>query len=205
MRAAVNPEESPNRSTPFARLRAVSGVLTLSEQRTTSPGRRVTVDAELVRTHQGMVWRYLRFLGAPTTVAEELVQEVFLVLLRDPVEDQGAAALGAWLRGVARNLLRRARRARRPELEGLDEAAVEAAWSRYARDDDAAGYHEALRHCLDGLEARERAALEARYVEGASREAVAREMDVAVEGVKSVLRRAKAKLRACVERRLGDG
>src|SRR4051794_17838288 len=62
----------------------------------------------LIRTHQAMVYRYLRYMGASTDVAEDVGQETFLAAYKStniPMEDATAEGgrCAAWLRGVARN------------------------------------------------------------------------------------------------------
>src|SRR2546430_7440142 len=59
---------------------------------------------ELYHRQQGPLYRYaLRMTGSPSA-AEEVVQQVFLVLIRDPRKYQAdRGELGAFLFGVARN------------------------------------------------------------------------------------------------------
>jgi len=159
---------------------------------------RVVLTEVLMRRHQRDVWRHLRFLGASASVADDLAQETFLRLLRERVEDRGDAALAAWLRATARNLWF-AHGRRRPGLELSAEAELEAAWTRWAGSDGGDRTHAALERCLGRLEGRARRALVLRYAEGRPRAAVAAALDLSVEGLKTLLRRTKQVLAACVQ------
>src|SRR3954454_23666443 len=64
----------------------------------------------LIRTHQAMVYRYLRYMGAAPDVAEDGAQETFLAAYKSssvPLEDADAEGgrCAACMRGVARNQL----------------------------------------------------------------------------------------------------
>ncbi len=167
------------------------------------PQQKVILTEALVREQQTRVWRYLRFLGCPPPLADDLTQESFLAILESPPEDRGADALGAWLRGVARNLVRVQRRQLRKGFDVLSEEELELAFLRYVQTDDGDGYHDALRACMDSLEEKEQLAIRLRYEEDASREAIAKQADVSKEGAKTLLRRAKDKLRLCIRGRIG--
>lgn len=168
------------------------------------PGK-VRTTEELVRRHQRGLWRHLRFLGAPPGLADDLTQETFLALLRRPPEDRGDDALGAWLRGTARNLFRSSGRAPRPGVVLADEQRIEDAWVALESHDRGDARRAALDACLQRLDGRARHALELRYSKGASREQMGRELGVSPEGVKTLLRRIRDELRRCIERRIGDG
>ena len=171
--------------------------------------RRVHVTEALVRRHQVAVWRYLRFLGSPAASADDLSQEVFLVLLGSNLRERGDAALSGWLRGVARNLYLAGRRGvgsgLREGLELFDEEQLESAWARFAGEDAGDAYHAALDVCLETLSEKERRALALRFAEEAGRNEMASALGVSGEGVKSLLRRAKNKLRLCINGRLENG
>ena len=156
----------------------------------------------LVREHQAGVWRYLRFLGCPSSLADDLVQGTFVHVWRKPIEDRGPQAAGAYLRKVAKSrfLMAVRRRKTQPVLAPLD--AADAAWTEHARDDDGATYRAALHRCLEPLKQRARRALELFYGEGGSRTSVARELEMTPDGVKTLLRRTRDVLRRCIERRL---
>lgn len=161
---------------------------------------RRTDAGRLVRTHQAGVWRYLRFLGCDASEADDLTQETFLTVLRDGFEERSAAQTAAYLRTVARNRLLMARRTqnRRPPEVDLD--AAETVWAQAAGDDGLETFLDALRECLrSAVTPRVRRALELAYRDRASRQAIATQLDMAPEGVKTLLRRARCALRKCVE------
>lgn len=164
----------------------------------------VVLNDELVRRHQRGVWRFLRFLGAAPALADDLTQEAFLTVLRKPPLDQGDRALAAWLRTTARRLYLMHGRCVRAELraaaaEELDELFVE-----HAHSDDAESYMAALDECLSALPPRQRECLEARYASGAERQAIGDQLGLSVEGVKTLLRRARVDLRSCIENKLRE-
>jgi len=58
----------------------------------------------LYRRHQGRVFRFALRMSGDQATAEEVVQEVFLTVIRGPVRyDASRASFAAWLLGVTRN------------------------------------------------------------------------------------------------------
>jgi len=165
----------------------------------------------LVRAHQAEVWRYVRYLGATPELADDLVQEAFLQLLRAPFVERTPAATSAWLRTVVRNLY--VKSFRRPPFASADLDAIEATWNGFVGDGDASGEalpgaaasgDEALarlRQCLEQLDGRARKVVAWHYEERRSRADIAGRLGIGEDGVKSLLRRTRALLKACVERR----
>jgi len=156
--------------------------------------------AAVIRRHQAGVWRYLRFLGADPSLAEDLTQETFLAYLRSPPASRDPRATAAWLRRTAQRRLSNSRR--RPRLPTLGLEAAEDAWGRYAADDSGDDALVALQHCLHGLTARMRTAVRVRYGPGGSRQAVATELHLTLDGAKTLLRRARRRLQLCIQRGL---
>jgi RNA polymerase sigma-70 factor (ECF subfamily) len=64
--------------------------------------------ATLYRRHQGSVYRFARLMTGSAPAAEDVVQEVFLALMKDAARyDAGRAALTTYLFGIARRITRR--------------------------------------------------------------------------------------------------
>lgn len=160
--------------------------------------------AALVRSHQAGVWRYLRYLGCPAAEADDLTQDTFLAVFRDGFEDRSAEQTAAYLRTVARNRLLAVRRSQKKAPE-VDLEAAEAVWAETVGDRGMDDYLVALEDCLEvGVTPRVRRALELFYRDRLSRDEIAEQLEMAVEGVKTLLRRARSVLRECVERKLGS-
>lgn len=171
---------------------------------------------QLIRTHQAMVYRYLRYMGASADVAEDVGQETFLAAYKSasvPLEDATAESgrCAAWLRGVARNqLLMYFRKARSHPFssdpmvlqQALDEA--DHVWAtELLREGDGFDYAEALQTCLSTLQGTQRQVLDMFYREEFSRAQIAEALHMTEDGIKSLLRRVRGALRRCVHTRLG--
>jgi len=161
------------------------------------------LDAEaLVRRHQQGLWRYLRALGAPPELAEDVMQDAFLVALQRLDVDGGDAAVAAFLRRTARHLFLRRRR----DLGRREQILVEVAdrlWQRHAADDGGEEWIAALRACVQRLSGRARAAIDHFYGEDRGRDGTAAVLGMQPNGVRTLLQRTRALLRACIEQRLG--
>jgi RNA polymerase sigma-70 factor, ECF subfamily len=159
--------------------------------------------AELVRQHQAGLRSYLRWLGAASDAADDLVQDTFVVALTQPPVERDPASTGAWLRTVARHLLLRQLRTagRRGRAIELDEAA--AAWEQHLGGaDDGETFRVALRACLGELSPRQGEAMRLRYGEDLAVAQVGERMGIGVAGAETLLRRLRSALRVCIERRL---
>lgn len=167
--------------------------------------------ASLVQGHQAQVYRYLRFLGAAHEVAQDLAQETFVAAFQKNLQGQWGqtANPAAWLRGVARNLfLAQCRRAKANPVH-LDSDSVEraeAVWAgAFPGSEDGSEYLAALRQCVAGLPARQREMVELQYGQAKSRAEMAAAQGLTEDGVKTLMRRLRAQLAECVERRLRNG
>jgi RNA polymerase sigma-70 factor (ECF subfamily) len=158
--------------------------------------------AVLVREHQADVWRYLRFLGADAEDADDLTQETFLAVARCPFEIRSRGETAAYLRTAARNQLLMLRRRQGREASKVELAAAEEVWAAATPDGDSSAQMEALATCYENLAGRARDVIDRFYRRGESREEIAAAFEVSIDGVKSLLRRTRASLKECVERRV---
>jgi len=114
--------------------RATAGDPTDSDlMRRTAAGDRDAFTA-LYKRHHAMVYRFARLMTGSNSAAEDIVQEVFLVVMRDAGRyDPARAALASYLYGVARHQTRR-RLARDRQFVAFDEECADA--TAHVTEDD---------------------------------------------------------------------
>jgi RNA polymerase sigma-70 factor (ECF subfamily) len=139
-------------------------------------------------------------------VADDVLQEVFLIVTAKAAEFQSGTDFLAWVRAIARLKVMEHRHRRFPAARQLTDEAWDALVESAREVDDAwDARREALRKCLDELAPRAREVVQLRYsVERLDLEEVARRMSWTVGSVKVALSRAKDALWDCVQRRLTD-
>ena len=158
---------------------------------------------QLVERHYGLVFRVASRVLANAADAEDVVQETFVRLWRDPGVINNPAALKGWLAQVARNMaIDRLRRLKPSTGDGFDDLA-----------DQATAPDGALRHsqaanlvseALAALPERQRMALQLTYFEGLGNQETAQAMQVTVEAVESLLSRGRRSLRDTLSSVWGD-
>lgn len=151
--------------------------------------------AALYRRFQGHVFRYALRMSGSEFAAEEVTQEVFLFLLREPGRYRPEAGpVGAYLIGVARNyLLRRLSRAGRTvELEESAPSRDGGPAAQFERRNEV----EAVRRAVFALPVRYREVVVLCELDEASYEEAAAALGCPVGTVRSRLNRARALLRA---------
>jgi RNA polymerase sigma-70 factor (ECF subfamily) len=157
----------------------------------------------LLATWRGPLVGLLAAWGARPSEAHELAEDVFaqawLARTRfdgDPADER---RVGAWLRGIARNLFLAAQRERRRGASATrpDEARVDPP----CEPDGRLG---ALRAALDELEPELREALYVRYVEGTSLAAVAALLGIGERAAEGRLYRGRQLLKEHIERSMGQ-
>jgi RNA polymerase sigma-70 factor, ECF subfamily len=156
----------------------------------------------LIQTYQAGIWRYLRALGCDSAQAEDITQETFLNVLQKPFQDLGPSATSGYLRKVAFNLFISAKR-RAGKVTAVENVELlDRTWTNWAGSDNGEALIETLKDCLQGISKRARLALELRFREDSSREAIAAALEITEHGAKNLMQRAKQQLRECIEGKL---
>jgi RNA polymerase sigma-70 factor (ECF subfamily) len=134
---------------------------------------------ELVRRHQGVVFRYLLARTGDEDLAADLAQETFLKAFRSLDRFRGEAAFRTWLLAIARNeMLGGHRRTGRRGEESLDDRAAlvddrPGADEKVVQDDEVAR----VRRLMDRLPEKQRLSVWLRLYDGLSFREVAEATD----------------------------
>jgi RNA polymerase sigma-70 factor (ECF subfamily) len=145
----------------------------------------------------------LRILGERAE-AEDVLQEVFVTVWRKAADfDAARASPMTWLIAITRNRaidrLRAVRNSRRMEpIDAANDIADAAPIADSALESTQENAR--LHGCLGELAARERAALRGAFFDGNTYDELAARMSVPLGTMKSWIRRAMIKLKACLER-----
>jgi RNA polymerase sigma-70 factor, ECF subfamily len=159
--------------------------------------------AALVEIYQQTVYGFLRARLIEPADAEDLTQEVFLRLYLGREKLSRARAVGSWLVGIARNVLR--------EHVKKHHRRREVAWTELCLELDELTsphhYHEhdALHHlpgCLESLGQSARQAIELRYSASLKWAQVGERLKRSEGAVKLLVHRARQALKHCLDRKM---
>ena len=176
--------------------------------------------ATLMERFSGPMYRLAFGITRNHADAEEVMQDVFLTVIRKVDRFEGRSALGSWMYRVTTNTALNKRRGKWREVETSleellprfeddghregDRSLLVADWSATPERELLCGdARDTLERALDALPAHYRAVLVLRDVEELSNEEVAAMIDETVATVKSRLHRARMALREELTRRLG--
>lgn len=166
--------------------------------------------SDLVAQHLEALYRFVHYrAGGERQRVEDLVQDVFLTALERMASFDGRAGLHEWLRGIARNKLRAARRERRPRLlaDVLDEsdAEIDAILAQVSREPlpehvlEAAETRDLVGATLASLPPDYARALVQKYVEGLSLSEMAGGSGRSEKATESLLARARTSFARVLE------
>lgn len=144
--------------------------------------------------------------------AQDIVQEVFLRALRSAERyDPAAGTLGAWLRGIARHVLREHGRKVGRDPLGMTDAMLAHLDDRAARaeqNDADPDYHarrlHLLRQCLDTLTAHVRRIVHMKYQQRTRSAGIAAALNMSESAVNVALCRGRRLLQQCIEQKVRE-
>jgi RNA polymerase sigma-70 factor (ECF subfamily) len=153
----------------------------------------------------------LSAIGDPVS-AEDLVQDVMLIAVKDIEKYDGSSPLGAWLRGIARNLIRAYWRTKGQVtafssdkiMAELDRIAFESE-ERECDEEYVASRIETLRDCMRLLTDRIRGLVEMKYLHNLKSVEIAARAGMQVGTVDVALCRARSQVFECVGKKLTGG
>jgi len=154
--------------------------------------------AQLYDRYSSVVYAVaLRMLG-DTAAAEDVLQEIFMQLWRNPASfDASRGNLGPWLAVIARNRALDVLRKRRPQTE-IEETTVSVE-PYLAADADRLRIAEKVRSTLRQMPDAQRSALEMAYFEGYSHSEISRKTGEPLGTIKTRIRTGLIMLRKAVE------
>ena len=151
--------------------------------------------------YAAMVWRVAYRMLGDAAEAEDVAQESLLKLWNHAGRWQaGSAGIAPWLKKVTVNqCLDRLRRKRFANDEEVPEREDDAPLAD--RQIEAAETGQAVKDCIEALPNRQRAAVILTYYEEAPNQGAAESMEMQLKAFESLLFRARASLKGCVERK----
>lgn len=164
----------------------------------------VEVYERIVRAYQREIWGVVAYAMRDRTATEDLVQQVFVQAYLNLERYDPARDFGAWIRTIARNLVRN--EFRRSSRESLWLRRYhEFVAARWENTDDAEQAEQSMRKdledCRKKLSENASEALSMRYEQGMGFEQIAEVLGRTVAATRQMLARIRIALRRCVEER----
>jgi len=163
----------------------------------------------IIEQNQRWLMAYFIAVTGNHAESEDLVQETFTQAIKHADRFDASKSLGAWLRGIARNIYLEHRRNSDRRMVNLNEATLDQLDVAVAASEEmhtVPGYAEsrldALRRCLDSLTDRTDDVIRRRYVKNQPSKLIASALGMTAAAVDLVLSRARKTLVECVGKKL---
>lgn len=154
--------------------------------------------------HSGAIKGFIMALLRNTTLAEDVLQETFLVVTAKAASFRPGTNFVAWACTIARFKTLEAIRRQPPQPHLLREAVIEALAADVPEEENR---EEVLRHlerCMAELPASAREVILLRYFQSLLPEEIGRRLSLKIDSVYVTLSRARRSLRGCVEAKLAQ-
>jgi RNA polymerase sigma-70 factor (ECF subfamily) len=160
----------------------------------------------LFMKHQRMLREFILTLIPDPNDADDILQEVSVIVLAKSEPPRDLQKFPEWCRGVARNVMlhhwRRQKKTMTPPSARFMESVEIAYQEGDAREDEMILRRKALEECLKRLPESSRTLLELRYVRQAPSQEIARTQGSSPAGVRMTLLRIRQALNSCIQGRL---
>lgn len=152
--------------------------------------------------HRQPLLSYIRALTCNSDTAEDVIQEMSVIVLRKANAGERPDDLPAWCRGIARNLLLRERRDSRRLVYIGDESWIDLVDRAFNENQNPADELRSgrLRNCIEKLGAQARELLDLRYSHSLKLKDIAARLQRTELAVQVSLSRLRKSLRSCIER-----
>ncbi|MCB1088951.1 MAG: sigma-70 family RNA polymerase sigma factor [Verrucomicrobiae bacterium] len=165
---------------------------------------------EFVRQHHAGLRAFIRSLGVLPMWVDDIAQEAFIVAYERLDEFDQERDFGAWVRGIARNLVINERRkdARRKRILADNLTDILVRTSSVPEDveeemgDYATAKLAALRECMTHLPEKSRALIQARYEKDEAAPDIADRLQMKAPAVRKALERVREALKKCMDEKL---
>ncbi|MBL9154436.1 MAG: sigma-70 family RNA polymerase sigma factor [Verrucomicrobiales bacterium] len=165
---------------------------------------------QFVRQYHAGLRAFVRSLGVLPMWVDDIAQEAFIVAYERLDEFDESRDFGAWVRGIARNLVINERRkdARRKRIlaDNLTDILVRTSSVQEDEDEELGDYGTArlaaLRDCLTQLPEKSRDLIKARYEKDEAAPDIADRLQMKAPAVRKALERVRDALKRCMEEKL---
>jgi len=163
-----------------------------------------------VQEHHAGLRAFVRSIGVQPMWVDDIAQEAFIVAYDRLDEFDAERDFGAWLRGIARNLVINERRkdARRKRIlaDNLTDIMVRTSSVPEAEEEElgdrGTAKLAALRLCMEQLPEKSRTLLQARYENDESAPDIAERLEMKAPAVRKALERVREALRRCMDEKM---
>ncbi|RPH41065.1 MAG: sigma-70 family RNA polymerase sigma factor [Planctomycetota bacterium] len=169
-----------------------------------NPSERIEL-VQAVTRHQSMIQAYAYAIVRDFHAAEDIFQEVAIIVAEHWESVPAGDGLIPWLRETTRRKALEALRKQRRSSIVLSDSVFEKLADSFKPGGPGPDLKEALASCLSRLEGPSRAILEARCGQGLAGDVIAQRLGRTIQSVYSILKRARVILAQCVEKKLAGG
>jgi RNA polymerase sigma-70 factor (ECF subfamily) len=169
-----------------------------------NPSERIEL-VQAVTRHQSMIQAYAYAIVRDFHAAEDVFQEVAVIVAERWETVPAGDGLIPWLRETTRRKALEALRRQRRSSIVLSDHILEKLGDSFTPGGPGHDLKDALAGCLSRLEGSSRAILEARCSQGLPGEVIAQRVGRTIQSVYSILKRTRMILAQCVERKLAGG